>query len=258
MGLVLALPVGAALPQDTGPKPAKSADWATALAGAGSTDRAERAAAQEFLLDPALAAETLDQRVGVALDRVRQEVDPALARRWRQALATWDSDRARAWAQAEVLRAPEGPALEVAKALRPNPATAPLIRRLAQTLAQPSAQGTLPVPVIVELLPKFARVLVDAAPGDWGAADVAPLVVAADHGDRRVVAAALDALQKAINRLDELHDDGRTDWVLGRFLEGGVDSRLVDFERAVGAFRPRADGALALASARSLGQRLER
>ncbi len=225
---------------------------------ADSPDRNERFLALQWFLDPEWGGQASDERVRIALWRVGVEMDLEMARRWRLALATWDSDLARRWVEAEVARGPLEQALEITKALQANRQNAGLFRRLANHLVDPAPEETLPIQVAVELLPLYARTLVDAPPGRLTPAHVAPLVAAFNHADGRLMLAAFKAFDEALLRLNELDEDARTERVLAVFMEGGVDARLVYFEQALSAFSPRAEGALALQSARALQQHVAR
>ncbi|MBL4771405.1 MAG: hypothetical protein JKY61_09750 [Planctomycetes bacterium] len=225
---------------------------------AGHADRVQRIQAMEWLLDPSWGDKAADSRVQVALERVALEPDPEIAGRWRVALAVWDSNPARAWVEREVFRAPVDQALEIVRALQANQRSAALIRRLTGRLVDPEQAGTLAVPVAAQLLPLYARILVDAAPGDFGPADVAPLVAGFKHADGRMLRASFKAFERAVLRLNELDEDARTERVLSVFLDGGIDARLVLFEQALSGFSPRAEGALALGSARALQQHVAR
>ena len=88
---------------------------------ANDRDPLQRQRAMDWILDPAWGALESEPRVQVALERVTLERDPDLARGWRLALATWDSDRARRWVEDEISRAPEPQALELVGALQANP-----------------------------------------------------------------------------------------------------------------------------------------
>ncbi|MFT4648815.1 MAG: tetratricopeptide (TPR) repeat protein [Glaciecola sp.] len=253
-----AMPVGYLAPSGAQEGPAggknglRNADIAKMTELAGRTDRSQRLQAMDWLLDPSWGGQASDSRVRVALQRVALEGDLELARGWRLALATWDSDLARDWVEREISRGDEASALEVVGALQANKQNAALIRRLASRLVDPSQANALAVPIAVELLPLYARTLVDAAPGELAPADVAPIVAGFKHADIRLARAAFKAFEDAINRLNELNEDARTERVLAVFLEGGVDARLVLFEQALSAFSPRAQGVLALSSARAL------
>ncbi|MDF1837925.1 MAG: hypothetical protein P1V35_08655, partial [Planctomycetota bacterium] len=78
------------------------------------------------------------------------------------------------------------------------------------------------------------------------------------NGDQRLVAAAFQAFEDAIQRLNELDEDARTERVLKVLLDGGLDARLVLFEQTLSAFTPRAQGALALQGARALSMHVAR
>ncbi len=240
------------------PSAPRAEDLAEMAQLAGHVDRISRQRAQDWVLDPAWGGLESESRVGVALERVDLETDPDLARAWRLALANWDSERARRWVESEVSRGPEPQALELVGALQANPRAAGLIRRLAGRLVESDPGRGLPVAVAAELLPLYARVLVDAAPGDLVPADVAPLVVGFTHADGRLVAAAFKAFEGAIQRLNELDEDDRTERVLQALLDGGIDARLVLFEQTLSAFSPRAQGGLALEGARALALHVAR
>ncbi|MCP5023042.1 MAG: hypothetical protein GY930_14880 [bacterium] len=228
------------------------AEFPTMEKMADSSDRNERSTALQWFLDPEWGGQASDKRVRTALRRVGVETDLEMVRRWRLALATWDSDLARRWVEGEVARGPLEEALEITKALQANRQNAGLFRRLVYHLVDPAPEKTLPVQVAAELLPLYARTLVDAPPGHLTAAHVAPLVAAFNHADGRLMLAAFKAFDEAMLRLNELDEDARTERVLAVFMEGGVDARLVYFEQALSAFSPRGEGALALQSARAL------
>lgn len=234
------------------------AEFPTMEQMAASSDRSERFMALQWFLDPEWGGQASEKRVAVALRRIAVEADLGLVRRWRQALATWDSDLARRWVEGEVARGPLEAALEIAKALQANRQNAELFRRLVFHLVDPAPEKTLPVQVAVEILPLYARTLVDAPAGRLTPEDVAPLVAAFKHADGRLMLAAFKAFDEALLRLNELDEDARTERVLAVFMEGGVDARLVYFEQALSAFSPRAEGAMALQSARALQQHVAR
>ncbi len=244
--------------QATGQNKGRLADLETMDGLAESPDRAQRFLAMQWFLDPEWGGQASGQRVRVALRRVALETDLALAQGWRKALATWDSDAARSWVESEISNAPLEEALEIAQALQANQQNAGLLRRLAAQLVDPAPDKALPVRVAVEILPLYARILVDAPPAGLVASDVAPLVAGFKHADGRLVLAAFKAFEETVRRLNELDEDARTERVLAVLLQGGVDARLVFFEQTLSAFSPRAEGTLALKGARALQQHVAR